>query len=178
MTTSPDRQIAQWIVEGIQRRLNDDQTQVFPCAVPDFDPAWQARFIIEVQPGPMQPYGDGDGAQDGGALLREQTFTLWGFWRANLDQFSKSVMLLIEAEQGILDRFEVLRQLFSFTQFPTITAPTTSDFALLEPVRWRGESATQWEDAALRIVRRSMTLVCRYGVTLPDAAALMPPDYL
>ena len=76
-----------------------------------------------------------------------------------------------------LDRFEILRQLFSFTQFPTVDDPTVIDFALLEPIRWRGESQSEWEDPSLRIVRRSMTLVCRYGVNLPDAQALLAPDY-
>jgi len=178
VNTSPDNQIAQLIANAIQRRMGMNPQDCFVAAAPDYDPKWGGDFIVEVVPGNWQPYGPGNGAQEGGALLREQPFVLWCFYRAKLDQYSRSTMLLIEAERGILDRFEVMRQLFAMTQLPMVDTPTVDDFALLEPIEWGGESKTEWEDPSLRVVRRSMTLICRYGENLPGSASIVPADYV
>lgn len=176
---APDTQIAQFIATAIQRKLDLDASQCFVALAPDLDPTWNGDFLVEVVPGDIQPYGGGEGAQDGGAwLLREQTFTLYCFHKAYLDQFSRSTMLLVEQGQGMLDQFESLRQLFAQTMLPTVASPqTASDFALIEPIAWRGESRTEWEDPELKIVRRSMTLVCRYGVALGSTPSLSASDY-
>lgn len=177
--TAPDTQIAIYIATAIQRRLELDVSQCFVALAPDIDPAWNGDFLVEVVPGDIQPYGGGEGAQDGGAwLLREQTFILYCFYRAQLDQYSRSTMLLTEQDSGMLDRFESLRQLFAQTMLPTVANPTDStQYAVMEAIVWKSESRTEWEVPDLKIVRRSMTLTCRYGVALGSVPTLSASDY-
>lgn len=177
MSTTPDSQIAQIIATAIQRGLNMDPQSCFVAAAPDFDASWGSDFIVEVVPGNSQPYGAGAGSQQGGALLREQPFVLWCFWRTKIDQYSRSTMLLIETDRGILDRLEAIRRLFAMTQLPLVATPTPNDFALIEPIEWGGESKTEWELPEIKLVRRTMTLICRYGENLPTSASIVPADY-
>jgi hypothetical protein len=175
---STENQIVQFLAEAIRRNLKMDAQSCFATAAPDYDPSWKGDFVIEVMPGPVAPYGGGVGSQDGGALLREQTITLFCFVRMQLDQYSRSTVILTEQEKGILDRFESIRTLIGITMLSTVASPAgPNDFLLIEPIRWTGRTRVEWESTDPKIIRASMNLQVCYGVDLPDASSLSAADY-
>lgn len=173
-----DNLLSQYMCTAMQRKLSLDPSQVFPAIAPDYDPSWKGDVIIEVIAGAAAPYGAGQGAQEGGADLRKQTFTLVVYYRCKLDEYGRSTQLLTEANRGLFDLFTTIRSLFKLTCFPTSATPAGSDdFLLFEPMKWEGESPTTWEDPERYVARRDMTLGAVYGVRLPTQVTLEFLDY-
>jgi hypothetical protein len=174
---SPDNQLLQWMTTATVRKLRYDPTQVFPAIAPDYDPAWKGNPIIEWIPGEKSPFGGGNGAQEGGAMLTQQIITGTVFYRCRLDTYSRSTELLIEANKGLLDIFASIRALFALTCFPINGDPTASQYLLWRPMQWMGESATVWEDAENYVARRDIRFQAVYGVSLPSEPTILFTDY-
>lgn len=179
MSTPVESQVAQIMCIALQRKLSLDASQVFPAIAPDYDPIWKGDTIIEAIVGAASTDGGGEGAQDGGALLRKFSITLWVFYRCKLDQYSHSEMLLIEAGKGLLEIFEAIRGIFGLTCFPTTATPAglDSDYLLYKPLKWASESETTWEDFDIKVARRSMTFNASYTVDVPTEPTLVFSDY-
>jgi hypothetical protein len=174
---SPELQILKYIAAGIRRVLKYSETECFVAAAPDYDPIWKPPFIVEVTPGSQSPYDGGNGAQDGGYLLREQNIILHCFHRGQLDAFSKSTMLIVEHNLGLIDRMEAIRQLFDVTSLPIIANPTPTSFVLIEPIKFVGMGKVEWEDPTIKLIRRTLTLLVRYGTAMPESHNLVAADY-
>jgi hypothetical protein len=174
---TPELSILQAIATGIRRTFVYDENVVFIAAAPDYDPNWKQKFVCEVTPGSQEPAGDGEGAQDGGYIFRQQTVILHCFFRGFLDQYSKSTMLIIEKNLGLMERMEAIRQYLELSSLPTITNPGTSDFFLQEPIRFTSMGDVDWEDRELKIIHRAMTFRVIYGAVMPEAYNIGPSDY-
>lgn len=160
--------LIEFMVMGLRRRLNLSETQCFEAIAPDYSPVWGGNPIIEVVPGQSIPYGEGQGAQEGGAILRKQTVTLYVFLKLNLDQIGMSEQILTNANQNLMDIFKQIRALFALTCFPLSPEINSPDqYLLFEPMKWAGESPTVWEDPKLYVAMRSVSFDAVYGVELP-----------
>src|ERR1700734_287544 len=104
--------LMQFITVALRRRLNMSETQVFPAIAPDYSLAF-GNPQIQVCPGGSTPHGTGNGAQDGGALLRLQTITLHCFLQLQMDQQGQSQQLLMNAHDNLTDLFKKIRGIFA-----------------------------------------------------------------
>jgi hypothetical protein len=170
--------LIEYMTTALRRKLNMSETQVFPAIAPDYSLTF-GNPNIQVVLGAATPYGEGRGAQDGGALLRQQTVTLNCFLKLNLDQQGQSQQFLVNAHDNLTDLFKSIRKVFAFTCFPTTPEPqNVDDFLLFEPLKWGGESPTIWEDPIQYVAHRTISFNGVYGVHLPSQPSLVYGDFL
>jgi hypothetical protein len=162
---SPPNLIAQAQVKGLVQGLNLDPSQVFVSIIPALDPGFEGDLQIQVVPGAVRPYGNGEGAQFGGALLRRQTFSHVAFYRCKLDQHGRTDKTLTENGLGILDLF--WRMYWVFAQTYLAVGPNEVPL-LMEQMFYEGESPTTIVDAENGLFQRSILWGCSYGLTQPD----------
>jgi len=151
---SPENLILQYFVLGLRLKLNLAETQVFPSILPLLDPEWGDAVQIQVSPGAIQPYGPGEGAQAGGAILVRQFIILTVYYRLNLDQPGRSDTILTENTNGLTDLVTRIRAVFQ---------QTFLNETVFERIRYEGDGQTTWEDGDLGIVKRQITFSAAYG---------------
>jgi hypothetical protein len=161
--------ITQCQVYALRQQLNLNESQAFPSIMPVLDPGYEGQLQIQVVPGAVSTEGKGKGAQEGGALIRMQSFKHVVFYRLKMDQHGRSDQILTENANGILDLFERMRRIFEST-FLALGPQRTN--LLIEPMWYAGESETIWNDPELGIVQRSITWNCVFERDLPNEVTL------
>ncbi len=141
----------------------------------------QPEFVVQVIPGSISVDGAGDGSQDGGSLVRRGTFTLAIWWRVKLDQHQMSEQALIEAEVGLMDQLEIIRNIFSCTNLGSLdlTQLTGTPDAVFNAdiMKYMGESPTVWFDYDRGVLSRQMNFSGAWGVVLPSSVSLVNADF-
>lgn len=160
---------------GLIFKLNLDPTQCQIASKKTFDPLWVGKPFYQVVPGESRPAGQGDGAQDGGSLIRVMPVTVTYTNQLNLDQYSASAETLVRLNDGSLQEFEDIRQVFAYTFFGTADG---SSCLLMEPVRISSESETSWADQESGVYERDFRFSCMYGLTLPSGVTLTLPQVM
>lgn len=156
----------------LNRLVDPDQdaqlalSQVYEAAVADYVDG-SPPLVIQIIPGDVAPAGGGDGAQDGGGLVRGVRVTLCVFRRMLYDQRQRSAEALTRSSQGILDLFDAIRAIFALTTFGGLLA---------EPVKYAGETVTQWENVDKGILRREISFMNVFALVLPVAATTTDDD--
>ena len=157
-----------YICRAIQRKLQMTEAQVYEAAVQGFVEG-QPPSVVQVVPGATQTEGGGHGAQEGGAILRRQTYKLVYWHTAKMDPHGWTQQALVEADNGILDFMEGLRKLFALTTFGGLT---------YEVLRYEGESDTFIFDEDRGILYRILTISAPYGESLPTTESVTLADVL
>lgn len=163
--TSVDNLVCQYCKNGLIRKLNLSQSQVFISVSEAWDSAWSEPITVLIIPGAASQDGKGAGDQEGGLLFRRQQIKFVTFYRVHLDQYSASEIELTAATTGLLDFFEAVRGVFAYTYFGNADG---TNCTLTDPMRWESESQTTWIDQALGIVRRDLVYSVLYSIYLPD----------
>lgn len=166
---SIETQLSEGMRNGIVRYLNANPSQTSIAVTKIRDANWVNWPFYLVVPGRVRPDGGGRGAQEGGALIRIQSMSVFLFTKVDLDQYSLSSEQLVNPALGTLDLFEQLRQLFSYTFFGSADG---TNCLLSEPMWFVGESPTTWEDQETGLVSREFTWEAQYSVPQPGASGI------
>ena len=164
--TITPRQICERIATGLRNKLTLTSAQVYVSAVGGYIEG-QDLETVQIVPGGTRPSGDGEGAQDGGGLLREEFIVLWCWFTLHWDMHQMTQEALIKATEGILDKLERIRGVFALTNLGGVT---------LEPMAWRGTSPVMVQDPEQGILFATITLSAKIGEYLPLEAATLTDD--
>lgn len=170
-----ESKIVTYFRNGLIFKLGLDPTQCSIASVKTFDALWRGRPYYQVIPGKSRPDGQGRGAQDGGSLIRVMPVAVVFFNTLNLDQYSASAETLVRLNDGSLQEFEEIRQVFAYTFFGSADG---SDCLLMEPVMIDSEGETTWTDVDKGVYERTFNFTTMYGLTLPGAITLTLPQVM
>lgn len=156
--------------QAIAIRMQVDlETQTSISVAKYANPLWKQREVFQVVPGPATMEGGGDGAQVGGDLMRQQTYSVFYFVRNNMDSYGESTQALTNASIGTLKRFAQLRDIFSETMLQNRAGTIVT---LNRHMEWQREGQTVWEDKKAGLCSREFVWSTFYGVTLPTETTL------
>jgi hypothetical protein len=170
---SVEKQIVIAFRNGLINGLALDDSQCVIGLTKMVDPAWLGKPLFLVVPGDSRPLGRGDGAQEGGSIMRSMNVSVYFFGRNKLNQHSLSYSAITDNTLGTMDTFEQVRRLFSMTLFGNADG---SGALLTEPLKLVSESKTTWEDEQTGIYSREFVFKCTYTAFLPDYITLTLAD--
>lgn len=164
---SNEKLIALALATSLVRKLPISPSQVAIATEKPRDPSWIGGEHYVVIPGGVRADGGGHGAQDGGAILRRQEFSIIYYGESKMDQYSLSATTLLDSSFGSMDRFEALRQLFALTFLGNL---------LNEPMFFEREGKCQWEDVESGVFSREFVWTCMYAFSLPGTLTITDAD--
>ena len=172
MKTTP-KQIALAAVNGLRRQLNLSESQVKAgFARYPKPPAWKQFPNMLVIPGADQPDGAGDGAQDGGDLLRRIHLTVVVYDQSLRDMVNESEVALLK-DDGIMDWTERVLSVFRYS-FEGGNPYSFLGGLLIEPLFYMGTSEASWEDIELSICRREISFSSLFETQLTNVSLITP----
>ena len=172
MTTTP-KQIAIASVNGLRRALNltDNQVKAGIARYPKL-PGWKQGPNFLVVPGGDQPDGAGEGAQEGGDLLRRIHLSVVIYDRSLRDMVGESEVVITKND-SILDWSEKVLGVFRYTfeadqQYSFLTG------LLVEPLFYAGTSEVMPEDPDNGWYRREVYFTGLFETSLTDVSLTLP----
>lgn len=150
--------IAVRIVEQLREKLDMDDSNCYVAAFTTWVEGSQHDKIVQVVPSESSPWPGGDGAQEGGELIRLQTYTIGIWFVSQMDPHQMTEHALVELSDGVLDFCERVRTM--------LTGADLGFSQQCEQMRFRSESAVQViEDDFVKLFRTLMFAV-PYAVPL------------
>jgi hypothetical protein len=165
MGTTPNLILAQ-LETRLRTALSLTAMQCYVSAAPAYIEGQDQR-VLQIGPGSEEKDGPGNGAQDGGLLIRRMriVFTYW--YRLKLDKHGHSREVLLDAGTGIMDFFQSLKDKLALTWLKT-----NGVFLLTEPMRWENESQPSWHDADAGVMRKDAYYSASWGEDRPSSVTL------
>jgi len=159
--------IARW-VEALRVSLLLSEAQCYPSAQAAYIEGQDWR-VLQVVAGSITPYGEGVGAQEGGALMQQLRIETVLWQRLKLDLHGMSEIALTEASDGILDYTDLVRALFAFTDLG----------GLIEGIPfYAGETPTVWFDAESGVLQRTLMHDVVFAMELPRTQTVNLPTWI
>jgi len=172
------------IASGLRGKMNLTEDQVYSSIQAVYIDG-QNPLTIQVIPGPIQTDGGGDGLQTGGALTRRMLIQLTVWYRGKLDMHNRSEQALIEANNGLMDVMEQIRQVLAYTTLGTFPLADDSGNLIADGVnpllnsdilKYVGESGTSWYDMDTGVLRRDINFSGAWSVVLAEGLTLTNAD--
>lgn len=143
------------------------EAQVYVSAVGGYVEG-QNPNVIQVVFGGTQNMGAGNGAQDGGGLLRNERLVLWCWFTLNYSVRGLSQAELITVSAGILDQLEKIRGVLALTTLGGVS---------IEPLVYGGTSPVIVYDEDKGVFYATIVYTAAIGESQPDAATLTAADF-
>lgn len=161
--TDKPRRILECFKGGLINMMKLGEANVRIRDVPLVDRNWYDPFNIQVVPGHCRAWGGGDGAQDGGALLRAWTITIHLYMRRDFDQYEQVDYALLQRDAGMEDRKEQVRAIFEYTTLPN---RAMTEHLLFQPAKWVANPATTRPDIKEHWIKGAVEFEVYYASSL------------
>ena len=152
------RHIAELIADELRERLGMNDMTCYVAAAPLWVEGGPYDKIVQICVGESRPWGGGDGAQEGGNIFREQTYTIALWFVVAMDAHQMTDHALLEATDGILDYTERV--------FKMMSGAWLGLEQQCEQMRYKGESQPVVMEQDKVILMRTITCSIPYAVPL------------
>jgi hypothetical protein len=160
------RQLAEDMVAQLRVKLNLSEDTCYLTAFIAAVDGMPKENVVQVCPGGATPWGDGEGGQEGGTLLRDQQYLVGIFFNTNFDPHQMTEETLIELSRGVLDYSEKIRSMLNGAFFGAGNELLRSQ--QVTQMRYVGESNIQVVDGDAVQLMKQFTFAQPYAMPLVD----------
>lgn len=159
------RKIVDAVVQKIRTDMTMNETNCYASIVSGYIEG-QHKQVIQIVPGSVRPDEFPEGGWLGGGVNIKRMMIQMTYWHAlPIDWPQRSEEILRRELQGSLDFIESIHALFRFT---TLANELVAGETLLEPMRYEGETSTEWYDIDRGITFRTLNYSVLYPVCWDD----------
>lgn len=156
------------MVEGLRSGLSMNTNSCYQSIVPAYIPGQSPR-VIQVVPGAIQNDELPNGGQLGGGCNLKRMQIQLIYWHVlNIDRPGRSEQILVKEQEGHLNFIELIHDLLRFTDLGG---------CLPHPLRYEGETATEWFDMEKGVTSRSINFSATFYEIWPAQPTLDLPEW-